>query len=180
MTVDAAERIHAALTEAEAGPLAQLAGVRPVGVGWATVELERAERELCAALGLSVDDFGPAASSIALGARCRVAPGGLGDALALVLLEPDTEGRLAATLARLGEGPAVVWLVVEGCDTTAAVSATAAASATMTAAVRPGPLGPERLVLGGPIHGPHHLLVALRVGADLRSRDDGPAGTIQP
>ena len=174
MTVDAAERIHAALTEADAGPLAQLAGVRPVAVGWATVELERAERELCAALGLSVDDFGPAASSIALGARCRIAPGALGDALALVLLEPDTEGRLAATLARLGEGPAVLWLVVEGCNTTAA------ASATMTAAVRPGPLGPERLVLGGPIHGPHHLLVALRVGADLRSRDDGPAGTIQP
>ena len=174
MTVDAAERIHAALTEADAGPLAQLAGVRPVAVGWATVELERAERELCAALGLSVDDFGPAASSIALGARCRIAPGALGDALALVLLEPDTEGRLAATLARLGEGPAVLWLVVEGCNTTAA------ASATMTAAVRPGPLGPERLVLGGPIHGPHHLLVARMVVADLRSRHDGPAGTIQP
>ena len=174
MTVDAAERIHAALTEADAGPLAQLAGVRPVAVGWATVELERAERELCTALGLSVDDFGPAASSIALGARCRIAPGALGDALALVLLEPDTEGRLAATLARLGEGPAVLWLVVEGCNTTAA------ASATMTAAVRPGPLGPERLVLGGPIHGPHHLLVARMVVADLRSRHDGPAGTIQP
>ena len=174
MTADAAERIHAALTEADAGPLAQLAGVRPVAVGWATVELERAERELCAALGLSVDDFGPGASSIALGARCRVAPGALGDALALVLVEPETEGRLAATLARLGEGPAVVWLVVEGCDTTAA------ASATMTAAVRPGPFGPERLVLGGSIHGPHRLLVARMVVADLRHRDDVPTGTIQP
>ena len=186
MTVNAAERIHAALTEADAGPLAQLAGVRPVGVGWATVELERAERELCTALGLSADDFGPATSSIALGARCRIAPGALGDALALVLVEPDTEGRLAATLARLGEGPAVVWLVVEGCDTTDGASATDAASATlrlsatMTAAVRPGPFGLERLVLGGPIHGPHRLLVSRVVVADLRHRDDGPAGTIQP
>ena len=186
MTVDAAERIRAVLTEADAGLLAQLAGVRPVAVGWATVELERAELELSAALALSADGFGPAASSIALGARCRIAPGALGDALALVLLEPETEGRLAATLARLGEGPAVVWLVVAGCDTTDAGSATDAASATlrlfatMTAAVRPGPLGPERLVLGGPIHGPHHLLVARMVVADLRSRHDGPAGTIQP
>lgn len=186
MTANVAERIQAALVEVDVGPLAQLAGVRPVAVGWATVELERAERELCAALGLSADDFDPAASSIALGARCRIAPGVLGDALALALLEPETEGRLAATLARLGEGPAVVWLVAEGREARDAVAATDEAWATLrssgviTAAVRPGPLGPERLVLGGPIHGPHHLLVALRVGADLRSRDDGPAGTIQP
>jgi len=174
MTVDAAERIRVVLTAAAAGPLARLAGVRPIGIGWATVELERAELELSAALALSVGDFSPAASSISLGARCRIASGVLGDALALVLLEPQTEGRLAATLARLGEGPAVVWLVVEGCDTTAA------ASATMTAAVRPGPFGPERLVLGGSIHGPHRLLVARMVVADLRHRDDVPTGTIQP
>ena len=192
MAAKPAELIQAALTSADAAPFAQLSGVPPVAVGWATVELERAERELCAALGLSADDFGPAASSIALGARCRIAPGVLGDALALVLLEPETEGRLAATLARLGEGPAVVWLVVEGRETRDAASARDAVAATdeasaslrssgvITAAVRPGPLGPERLVLGGPIHGPHHLLVALRVGADLHSRDDGPAGTIQP
>lgn len=180
MTANAAERVEAALAEADAGPLARLAGARPVAVGWATVELERAERELRAALGLSDDDFDPAASSIALGARCRIAAGVLGDAMALVLLEPETEGRLAATLARLGEGPAVVWLVAEGRETTDAAAATLRASGVTTAAVRPGPFGPECLVLGGPIHGPHRLLVAPVVEAHLRRLDDGPAGTIQP
>ena len=174
MTIDAAERIRAALTAAAAGPLAQLAGVRPIAIGWATVELERAERELSAALALSVGDFSPAASSIALGAQCRIGSGVLADALALVLLEPQAEGRLAATLARLGEGPAVVWLVVDGC------AATQRSSGVITSAARHGPLGPERLVLGGPVHGPHQLLVGERPGADVPSRDDGPAGTIQP
>ena len=173
MAADAAERLQVALAEAAFGPFAQLEGVRPAAVGWATVELERAERELCAALGLSADDFGPAASSIVLGARCRIAPGVLNDALALVLLEPETEGRLAATLARLGEGPAVVWLVPES-------RGSAVSAGVTTAAVRPGPFGPERLVLGGPIHGPHRLLVALTGEAHLRRIDDGPAGTIQP
>ncbi len=186
MAANAAERLQVALAEAESGPLAQLEGVRPAAVGWATVELERAERELCAALGLSTDDFGPAASSIALGARCRIGPGVLADALVLVLLEPETEGRLAATLARLGEGPAVVWLVAESRETTDATAATAATAATLrasgvtTAAVRPGPFGPERLVLGGPIHGPHRLLVALMGEAHPRRIDDGPASTIEP
>ena len=174
MTVDAAERIRAVLTAAAAGPFARLAGVRPIAIGWATVELERAERELSAALALSVGDFSPAASSISLGARCRIASGVLGDALALVLLEPETEGRLAATLARLGEGPAVVWLGVEGS------AATPRSSGVTASAVRHGPLGPERLVLGGPVHGPHQLLVGEVAGADVPSRDDGPAGTIQP
>ncbi len=180
MAANAAERLQVALAEAESGPLAQLEGVRPAAVGWATVELERAERELCAALGLSTDDFGPAASSIALGARCRIGPGVLGDALVLVLLEPETEGRLAATLARLGEGPAVVWLVAESRETTDATAATLRASGVTAAAVRPGPFGPERLVLGGPIHGPHRLLVALMGEAHPRRIDDGRAGTIEP
>ena len=174
MTIDAAERIRAVLTAAAAGPLAQLAGVRPIAIGWATVELERAELELSAALALSVGDFSPAASSVSLGARCRIGSGVLGDALALVLLEPQTEGRLAATLARLGEGPAVVWLVVDGC------AATLRSSGVITSAVRHGPLGPERLVLGGPVHGPHQLLVGEMAGVDVPSRDDGPASTIQP
>src|SRR3546814_1078926 len=39
---------------------------------------------------------------------CRLGPQ---SALRLAILEPNTEGRLAATLARHDEGPAVLWVV---------------------------------------------------------------------
>jgi hypothetical protein len=79
----------------------------PVAVGWASVDLERAVRDLTAWLP------GPAAVDVApdddlLGARCRVARRRA--ALPWVVLEPITEGRLAAFLARHGEGLAVGWL----------------------------------------------------------------------
>ena len=65
----------------------------------------------------------------------------------IVLLEPITEGRLAATLARHGES----WCATWGSDDE---------NIAQTSAERPGPLGPERLVLGGRPGGPHHLLVS--------------------
>lgn len=142
MAAGALERIEAALAEARGTVLA---------VGWATVESDRAAGELSAALALPSDPFEPADDSIVLGARCRIGRGVLAGGRSLVLLEPSTEGRLAATLARLGEGPAAVWLDTATLD--AHVSAP-----------RPGPLGPERLVLGGPIHGPHWLLVGTETG----------------
>lgn len=138
----ALERIEAALAEAPGAIVA---------VGWATVESDRAAAELTAALGLPSDPFEPADDSIVLGARCRIGRGVLAVGRSLVLLEPATEGRLAATLARLGEGPAVVWL------------GTAPSDATLSAQ-RPGPFGFERLLLGGPVHGPHRLLVGDETG----------------
>jgi hypothetical protein len=78
-------------------------------LGWATVDLERAADELEADLGLPVRSFADADGSMALGARCRIASGDLVGVVALVLLEPSTEGRLAAWLARFGEGVAVAW-----------------------------------------------------------------------
>ena len=129
---------------------------RTIAVGWATVELDRATAELSAALRGSSDPFAEAAGTPALGARCRVAAGVLPGAVSLVLLEPDTEGRLAATLARLGEGPAAIWLEVE---TLAAAIAAVRASGSTTSPARAGPFGAERLLLDGPIHGPHRLLV---------------------
>jgi hypothetical protein len=123
------------------------AGDAAVAIGWATVELDRAAAELTAALGLPPDPFEHADDSIVLGAFCRIARGVLAGGRSLLILEPNTEGRLVASLVRLDEGPAAVWLDAIPLGTTVSES-------------RPGPLGPERLVLGDPIHGPHRLVVS--------------------
>src|SRR6267142_1080428 len=68
-----------------------------VGVGWATVELERAARELA-----GIATFSPAPRDAALGATARRSPLGDRPRPAVVLLEPDMEGLLAAALARFG------------------------------------------------------------------------------
>jgi hypothetical protein len=115
--VAAAEELRAA-----AGP----AGLPIAGIGWATVDLERAQGELD---GLIAGD--PAAPSLlpwaplerdpGLGARGSVrapivaaptvgAPADRHAPPALTVLEPDTEGRLAASLAKFGEGVLVLYL----------------------------------------------------------------------
>ena len=99
---DAASRIVATLWDGPAPPL--------VGIGWATVDLDRAERELGGALATGAGGvFTPAPPDRLLGAACRTwrpDPGGPW----LVLLEPSTEGRIAAALARHGEGVAVAYV----------------------------------------------------------------------
>jgi hypothetical protein len=145
------------LLDAAAGDRAiEAIGGRLAGLGWATVELDRAARELGAALDLPADRFLPANPSSSLGARCLVSLDALEPGLAVVLLEPSTEGRLAASLARHGEGPAAVWLEVG--DLAAAVTALRRASVA-SSVERPGPIGVERLLLEGPINGPHRLVV---------------------
>jgi hypothetical protein len=125
----------------------------PVAIGWATVELERAVVELGDRL-LAGSGFEAAPDSELLGARCLV--GRLADpatATWLVLLEPATEGRLSATLARHGEGEVATWT-----DRPAAPGVAVATNGTVRwSVVRPGPLGPERLRLDGPVFGPHRL-----------------------
>jgi hypothetical protein len=137
---------------------------RPIAVGWATVELDRAAIELGTELGIPAERFLDAPETATLGARCRMAHGALPDGTSLVLLEPATEGRLAHRLARSGEGPAAVWLAVA--DLNSAVAALRRAGIE-TSVERVGPFGAERLALDGPIHGPYRLLVEL-------------AGTIRP
>lgn len=102
-----------------------------LGVGWATVDLERAVAEL-AAVRPGLGPPMPLPDDRLLGARAV----GLG---VLVLLEPAREGRLAASLARHGEGPAVLYLA-------AAVGGAATAADT--------PFGPG-VLLAGPATGPH-------------------------
>lgn len=83
---------------------------RPVlaGIGWATVDLERA------AAAWPDRRFLPGAAEASLGARTLVEAAPRSGSVALVLLEPSTEGRLAATLARHGEGPVVLYVARAG------------------------------------------------------------------
>lgn len=143
-----AEEIRAAAVIADPS----LGDVPLAGLGWATVEAERAFAELDS-LHTSVDagaSWTPLERDPALGARAwlramTTSPGSPW----LVVLEADTEGRIAASLARYGEGVAVIYLG-EG-------------------AIRPG-----RLVRGGPAWGPH--VVILGAGGDPPGDADPPSG----
>lgn len=141
--VEAAERIRA---DAAVGD-PRLAELSLAGIGWATVEGERAIRELAAGLvpaaGLaSHGSTGPRPSwtqldrDPTLGARVwRLDAVGPPARPVVLVLEPDTEGRLAASLARFGEGVAVIY-------------------------VGDGPIGPGRLVRGRKPWGPHVIVLA--------------------
>ncbi len=78
-----------------------------LGLGWGTVDLDRAADELATEAGLDGTLARPAPDDEALGAMARRLD--LADG-PLLLLEPRTEGRLAASLARYGEGPVAIYL----------------------------------------------------------------------
>jgi len=162
MADGAAERIRAFATEAVTAARVPDGAGRLVAVGWATVETERAIGQLADALGIAATSFRAAPPSAALGASCLVLDMPLPGDVALAVLEPATEGRIAAGLARWDEGPLVAWYAA------AEPGPDAVAPASVPAATGPlGPFGPERLVGRDPLTGPHRLLVV-----------DGP-GTIR-
>ena len=144
---------------------------RLAGVGWATVELDRAEAELETWLDPVARDATDGTPEPHLGARTRArrSPGLPGEVL--VLAEPVAEGRLAASLARDGEGPCALYL--EPAEGLRAWRTAAATRGVVTSAVRPGPLGPSVLLPGAP-SGPH-LIVVDRPQA---SSSAAPGGTI--
>jgi hypothetical protein len=126
-----------------------------VAVIWATVDVDRV-----------VAEFGLPAEALPddtlLGAVVRlVRPPG---AEPIALLEPTTEARLAATLAKSGEGPAGQYILAT--DGLSSVIARATATGMSTKRADHGPFGPSALVLGGPATGPHLIIV------------ERPAGTI--
>jgi hypothetical protein len=93
---------------------AALRGARLTAILWATVELERAERELGVALAVPLRSEA-AARDPDLGATVQSSrPFGPPPEPSLLLVEPDTEGRLAALLARHGEGVLAVDVEVDG------------------------------------------------------------------
>ena len=125
---------------------------------WATVELERAAADL----GLELEHL---ADDQLLGAAVALARPS--EEPWIALLEPRTEGRLAAWLARNGEGPAGAYLAV-GAGLDAARREVPDRPLTEVAY---GPFGRSVLVLGGPTGGPH--LVLVEPGA-VPSIDDRP------
>ena len=122
---------------------------------WATVDLERALREFGATGEVLSDDP-------LLGAAVRLVRRESGPPLALA--EPITEGRLAASLARFGEGSAGHYVVAS--DDLAAVTRELAGRGVHVSRPADGPFGRAVLVLRGPVAGPHLVLV------------EPPAGTI--
>jgi hypothetical protein len=133
----AAERIRTAAIERSPG----LATSMIHAIGWATVDADRARRELDELLGPA--SWVPVGREPLLGARAwRRGPGaGAVEAPELLVLEPDTEGRLAAFLARFGEGVAAVYL---------RATAGAGAAGTISDGIVPGApaWGPHAVVLG--------------------------------
>lgn len=129
------------------------------GIGWATVELERAAEELDAAFhraGMPRPSWTPAARDELLGAAAWVSrewwpTWGHEEPPAIVLLEPDTEGRLAAALAKAGEGVRTVYLAPSSAD--------GAIDRSRVGTAAPGPLGRGRLVLARPSWGPHAIVL---------------------
>jgi len=106
---------------------------------WRTVDLERTVAEL----GLEAE---PLADDALLGARgVLVRPP---DGLPVAILEPATEGRLAAALARLGEGDAGSYFEArEGLDAVRAAGLPLGPEAIgpfgRSALLRPGPVVPD-------------------------------------
>ena len=126
--------------------------------GWATVELDRAEIEVAGALAATHDLRDPriedAPDERVLGARCRLLRYTADHDM--VLLEPSTEGRLAAALVRHGEGSVARYLLADG----GAPERARRAGFRLSSEGR-GPFGRERLVIAGPRWGPFLLLAGL-------------------
>jgi hypothetical protein len=144
-------------------------GMRLLGFGWATVELDRTEDELSMWLGDRPPDADGADEHLGARTRLRESGGLPGDWT--VLLEPTTEGRAAASLARDGEGPCAIYLVpAAGLD--AWVAAARERGVTVDGG-REGPFG-EQVVLAGAPTGPH---IIISVGRTPVSATHAP-GTI--
>jgi hypothetical protein len=121
-----------------------------VGSGWATVDLERASAQLADHLAPGAG-FEVAVRSALLAARCLRGRARSESELGgwIVLLEPDTEGRLAGYLARYGEGWAATWTVPTD------------VAGDRRSRWAGGPLGDERLAEAtSPTAGPFRLLLS--------------------
>ena len=176
MTFDAADLHGGAALIAAIARLRDAVQPRSEVGGWATVELDRTEASFGAVSGPSGSVAFPATGAAPGSARdeLRDARNDLRDELRdellgalarvirttdqrdVVLLEPFTEGRLAAALARHGEGFAVLYLIA---DAEALVRARAAGF--VLSSVGLGPFGSQRLVVEGPRWGPFLVLAGL-------------------
>ena len=146
----------AAVRELARAAAPELAGYPVVALGWATVDLEGilARLEAEGEMGR----FVPAPRDELLGARAVVhRPEDGEDEPISILLEPDTEGPIAAALARRGEGLAAIWFR-RGAQAPDVRDAPDEATRRFGRTAG-GPLGPARLLHGGEPWGPHVLLL---------------------
>ncbi len=112
-----------------------------VAVGWATIEFDRAARDVGGIWESAAPDH-------LLGAAVWRSPE---DHPATLLLEPNTEGRLTGALARYGEGPIALYL---------RVGDPGQAGVDFRARPGSGPFGEEWLIPGPDPAGPFLILVA--------------------
>ncbi len=138
--------------------------------GWATVEVDRAERELDLWLGPPAGGEG---GDEHLGARARLRRGAGLPGEWSIMLEPQREGRAAASLARDGEGPCAIYL--RPAVGLAPWSQRARERRLRIGSERQGPLGRQVLLPGRP-DGPHVIVTEGR--SPLSPGSD--AGTIAP
>jgi hypothetical protein len=132
------------------------AGLEPIARIVATVELERALIEH----GHGAAEAATAEEEPLLGARVAIVDAGTEGILAIA--EPNTEARLAATLARHGEGVVGRYVALPGEDDLAAFQRRAASLGVAVSRPADGPFGPAVLVLIGPVTGPHLIVVERR------------------
>jgi hypothetical protein len=148
-------------------------GDLPATIGWATVEMERAEREMQKRMPGA--RFTSAPGDSLLGARVRLLALDADPASRIVLLEPSTEGRLAGSLARFGEGPVALYLHLGFRDLDPIRSAAARAEIRLSTP-GDGPFGRSVLLVHGPAWGPHLLLVELSLPVTPAAPGPGTIG----
>ena len=146
---DENERIIAALIDP--GPVTTLATM------WATVDRERAR----SAVGGIAEEL---PGDEHLGAWVTLLAHDAADEPPIALLEPSTEGRLAAWLARNGEGPAGRYIGVDEGGAFDGLASRAAALGLGVTPVASGPFGPSQLVIGRSRSAPNLVLVDRRAG----------------
>jgi hypothetical protein len=147
---DEEDRIIAALL-IDPGPVTPLATI------WATVDRERAR----SAVGGIAEEL---PGDEHLGAWVTLLAHDAAHEPPIALLEPSTEGRLAAWLARNGEGPAGRYVGVDGAGAFDGLASRAAALGLGVTPVAGGPFGPSRLVIGRSRSAPNLVLVDRRAG----------------
>ena len=130
-------------------PDAHSPGVACVGVGVATVDTDR----IASRMGWRIAQAG---HDLVLGAHVAAADASPGEAR-LVVLEPSREGRVAASLARLGEGPVALYLRSPA-GLPAARDWVAGRGGKVTP-IADGPFGRSFAIGGGPPWGPHLVIV---------------------
>jgi hypothetical protein len=134
-------------------------GLRLAAVGIATVDMER----FAADEGWGIEPLAPDRVLGASAARVVGHP--------FILLEPNTEGRVAASLARSGEGPAAVYLSASDDRGPDAVRAALQDRGVSMTPVHDGPLGRQFAIAAGPAWGPHVVVC---------QSAEAVAGTIAP